>query len=390
LLDKVNSLKKSLTRTRETVKPVAIASVKLDEQEIAAAVAVLRSGHLVAGHAVEEFEAQFAKLIGADHAVAVSSGTAALHIAYLAVLKPGDEVLVPGFTHISTASMVHFAEGRPVLCDVDRRTFTLSLEDAARKVTARTAAIVPVHLFGNACDIVRVNQLADHHRLKIIWDAAQAHGTSYRGKKIGGFADLVIYSFYPTKNMTTGEGGMIVTSDQGLYERCKLLRSHGERRKYYHESFGLNYRMMEISGALGLEQLKKLPALTAKRRQHAKYLTERFEGVDGITLPYVANGVEHSFHQYPILLEIERFRCSRDEFVEVLKAEGVQAAVHYPRALNQQPVFAADNVRLPNCEWLARRIISLPVHPSLSQAELDRVVSGVTKVAARMLLTRAL
>jgi perosamine synthetase len=357
--------------------------VELDEQEIAAAVAVLRSGHLVAGGAVEAFEARFAELAGADYAIAVSSGSAALHIAYLTVLEPGDEVLVPGFTHISTASMVHFAGGRPVLCDVDRRSFTLSVEDAARKVTPRTAAIAPVHLFGNACDIVQIGQLAEYHELKIVWDAAQAHATRYRGKDIGSFSDLVTYSFYPTKNMTTGEGGMIVTNDEQLYRRCKLLRSHGQRRRYHHESFGLNYRMMELSGALGLEQLKKLPALTAKRRHHARYLTEHLSGVDGIVVPYVAEGVEHSFHQYSILLEVERFSCSRDEFVSALEADGVEAAVHYPSALNQQPVFTADNVRLPNCEWLAQRILSLPVHQLLSEADLDRVASAVINVAAR-------
>jgi dTDP-4-amino-4,6-dideoxygalactose transaminase len=187
--------------------------------------------------------------------------------------------------------------------------------------------------------------------------------------------------------MTTAEGGMVVTSDQQLFDRCRLLRSHGERRKHYHESFGLNYRMTEISGALGLEQLKKLPALTATRRYHAGYLTAHLDGVDGITAPYMTDGVEHSFHQYSILLEVERFKCSRDEFVEALEAEGVEAAVHYPCPLNQQPVFAGDNLRLPNCEWLAQRIMSLPVHPSLSEADLDRVVSAVTKVAARMRLT---
>jgi perosamine synthetase len=365
------------------VKRVPIASVELDEQEIAAAIAVLRSGRLVAGEAVQEFETRFAKLVGADYAVAVSSGTAALHIAFLAVIKPGDEVLVPGFTHISTASMVHFAAGRPVLCDVDRSSFTLSVADAARRLTARTAAIAPVHLFGNSCDIDGINQLAQHHNLKIVWDAAQAHCTRYRNKDVGSFADIVTYSFYPTKSMTTAEGGMIVTSDRAIYQRCKLLRSHGEHPKYYHESFGLNYRMMELSGALGLAQLEKLPALTAKRRSYASYLSEHLCHVDGITVPYVANEIEHSFHQYSILLAVERFRCSRDGFVQALKAEGVEAAVHYPRALNQQPVFARENQRLPNCEWLAERIVSLPIHPSLTDADLEQIIRAVTIVAAR-------
>jgi perosamine synthetase len=262
------------------------------------------------------------------------------------------------------------------------------VQDAERKITPLTSAIAPVHLFGNASDITGIQQLAQRHKLKVIWDAAQAHTTRYRGRDIGSFGDMVIYSFYPTKHMTTGEGGMIVTSDQQLYERCKLLRSHGEHGKYYHESFGLNYRMTEIGGALGLEQLKKLPAVTAKRQAHAIYLTRHLSGVDGLALPDVVDGVEHSFHQYSILLELERFRCSRDEFVDALRAEGIEAAVHYPRALSQQPVFAGDNVRLPNCEWLAQRIMSLPVHASMSEADLERVVRAVTTVSAEMRRTR--
>jgi perosamine synthetase len=366
------------------VENVPIASVKLSEQEIAAIVEVLRSGHLVAGAAVQAFEQQFAKLVGVQYAVAVSSGTAALHIAYFASLKPADEVLVPGFTHISTASMVHFAGALPVLCDVDRRTFTLSLEDAAQKVGPKTAALAPVHLFGNACDVDGIRAFARRHNLKVIWDAAQAHCTRYLGEDIGRFPDLATYSFYPTKNMTTGEGGMIVTNDRDLYERCRLLRDHGQTRKYYHECFGLNYRMLEISGALGLEQVKQLPAFTEKRRRNAQYLNQRLSSIEGITVPFVAEGVEHSFHQYSILLDLRRFRCSRDEFVSALKTEGVEAAVHYPRALNQQPVFAASHVRLPNCEWLAERIMSLPVHPLLSHEDLEHVSAAVTKVAAQM------
>jgi perosamine synthetase len=366
------------------VKRIPIACVKLSEQEIAAVVKVLRSGHLVAGAAVQAFEQQFASQVGAQYAVAVSSGTAALHIAYLANLKPGDEVLVPGFTHISTASMVHFANGRPVLCDVDRRTFTLSLEDAGEKLGPKTSALAPVHLFGNACDVDGIRAFAQRNGLKIVWDAAQAHGTRYRGEDVGRLPDLVIYSFYPTKNMTTGEGGMIVTNDKTLYDRCVLLRGHGQTRKYHHESFGLNYRMLEVSAALGLEQLKRLPAFTERRRRNAQYLNQRLASLEGITVPLVDEGIDHSFHQYSVVLDLAQFSGSRDEFVAVLRMEGVEAAVHYPRALNQQPAFAEGQMRLPNCEWLAERIISLPVHPRLSPADLERVADAVSRVAVQM------
>ncbi len=363
---------------------VPIASVRLCEDEVEAVSSSLRSGHLVAGPAVARFEEEFARFTGARFALAVSSGTAALHIAYLATLRPGDEVLVPGFTHISTASMVHFAGGRPVLCDVDRRTFTISVEDAARKAGPRTAAIAPVHLFGNCCDVDGVMQLARAHHLKVIWDAAQAHGTRWRGTDIGTLPDCVTYSFYPTKNMTTGEGGMIVTGDEELHQRCRLLRGHGQTAKYYHESLGLNYRMTEAGGALGAEQLKKLGRFIEARRRNANYLSERLADLEGITVPWAPEAVEHSFHQYSVLLDLERFRCSRDEFVAALRAEGVEAAVHYPRALNQQPALARCKVPLPNCEWLTERIMSLPVHPALSSQELSRVAGAVSKVASAM------
>jgi perosamine synthetase len=363
---------------------IPIARVQLSEDEIAAVVEVLRSGKLAGGGLVQAFEHQFAKMVGASYAVAVSSGTAALHVAYLAVLQSGDEVLVPGFTHISTASMVHFANGRPVLCDADRRTFTLDVEDATRRITRRTAAIAPVHLFGNACDINGIIKFAQHHNLRIIWDASQAHATRYQARDVGSFSDLVTYSFYPTKNMSTGEGGIVVTNEQKLYERCKLLREHGEKPKYYHERFGLNYRMTEIGGALGLAQLKKLPRLTEQRRRNAAYLNERLTRVDGIWLPFVAENIDHSFHQYSILLDLDQFRCSRDEFVTALKRQGVEAVVHYPRAINQQPMFQPEQVSLPSCEWISQRILSLPVHPLLSNLELERVATAVFSVASRM------
>jgi perosamine synthetase len=184
--------------------------------------------------------------------------------------------------------------------------------------------------------------------------------------------------------MTTGEGGMLVTNDKDLYGRCKLLRGHGQTLKYYHESLGLNYRMLEVSAALGREQLKRLPAFTQIRRRNALYLNQHLSFVEGITVPFVAEGIEHSYHQYSILFDLDQFRGSRDEFVAALKAEGVEAAVHYPRALSQQPAFSMSNVRLRNCEWLTERIISLPVHPMLSPADLEQVVDAVTKVAARM------
>ena len=246
---------------------IPVAKVELSDAEIGAAVEVLKSGKLSQGSRTQEFEEAFAERVGAKYAIAVSSGTAALHIAYLCVLKQGDEVLVPSFSHISTGSMVHFAGCRPVFCDIDPKTYTLSIEDAKKKLTQKTKSIVPVHLFGNACDIDEIIAFAKEHDLLIIWDAAQAHGTKFKGKDVGGLDDLVCYSFYPTKNMLTGEGGMLTTNNGELAEKCRLIRSHWQTGKYYHPGLGFNYRMTEVEAAIGLEQLKRLEQFYPKEKR---------------------------------------------------------------------------------------------------------------------------
>lgn len=355
---------------------IPIARVELDEDEIAAAVDVLRSGRLVQGQNVRQFEELFARKVGAKYAVAVNSGTAALHIAYLALLKPGDEVLVPSFTHISTASMVCFAGGRPVFCDVDPRTFTIDLNEVERKITPKTKAIAPVHLFGNACEVDEILKIARQHGLKVIWDAAQAHGTRYKGRDVGGFDDVVTYSFYPTKNMTTGEGGMITTNDSDLCEKFRLLRSHGQEKKYYHTSLGLNYRMRELEGAIGIKQLEKLDDLIAKRRRNARMLDEGLSEVKGVTTPFVKDYVEHSYHQYSMLLDDG---IDRDKLIVALKEKGIETGVHYPRPVHKQPVFGSSDT-LPVCEDLSKRILSLPVHPGID-AEKAKYVADTVKNA---------
>jgi len=365
-------------------RPIPIAKVHLTAEEIEAVARVLTSGRLIQGEIVERFERSFAAYVGARYAIATSSGSAALHLAYLALIRPGDEVLVPAFTHIATASMVSLAGGVPVFCDVDPRTFTLTPEEVKRRLTPRTKVIAPVHLFGNACDIEGITQVARDYGLKIVWDAAQAHGTRYRGRDVGSFDDVVCYSFYPTKNMTTGEGGMITTNDPALYEKCRLLRSHGQTQKYYHIALGLNYRMTEMAAAIGLEQLKKLDQFVRARRRNAEILTTGLSEISGVIPPFIPKDVEHSFHQYCILLDLEQFTCTRDQFVQALRQEGVEAAVHYPRPLHRQPVFADSKITLPVSEDLSKKILSLPVHPFLSGEDLTAIVQAVKRVAGRM------
>lgn len=366
----------------EARKPfIPIAWVELSDAEIEAAAAVLRSGRLVQGPQTEAFERRFAEVVGAKHAIATSSGTAALHVAYMALLEPGSDVLVPTFSHISTASMVHFAGCRPVLCDIDPRTFTLDLDDAERRLTPNTRAIVGVHLFGNACAIDEVLKFARAHGLRVVWDAAQAHGTRYRGRDVGSFPDLVCYSFYPTKNLFVGEGGMITTNDDELAERCRLLRSHGQTRKYEHPVLGFNYRLTEVEAAIGLKQLERLDERVRRRRENAAFLTERLSRLDGIQTPYVPEGVEHSYHQYSILVDPETLGRTRDELARALHEQGVGTGVHYPRPIHKQPAFERllGEQHLPVSERVAERILSLPVHPALTRDDLERICTAVER-----------
>jgi len=363
---------------------IPIADVELTDQEIAAAVDVLKSGYLVFGPNGEEFEQRFADHVGADYAVAVSSGTAALHIVYHALLEENDEVLVPSFSHISTASMLPMVGCTPVFCDIDPDTYTIDVEDARDRITPDTEAIVPVHLYGNAADVSGVVDLAAEYNLQIVWDAAQAHGTAYDGVDIGSLPDAVTYSFYPTKNMFTGEGGMITTSDPELAEQCRLLRAHWQTEKYYHPDLGFNYRMSDMEAAIGLEQLKKLDDMVAQRRENAAYLTDRLADVDGVRTPHVENEVDHSYHLYTIAIDPDVLGIEQKPFINGLDERGVGASVHYPRPLHKQPAFRdrLGEETLPVAEEMAGRVVSIPVYPDLNADELATVADAVADVAA--------
>ncbi len=354
---------------------ISIASVELGKEEIEEAVKVLKSGKLIQGEKVKEFEKFFARKVGARYAVAVSSGTAALHIAYLSLIKPDDEVLVPGFTHISTASMVCFAGGVPVFCDIDPKTFTMDIDDIKKKITSRTRAIAPVHLYGNACEIEEILAIAGEKKLKVIWDAAQAHMTKYRGKDVGCFGDATCYSFYPTKNMTTGEGGMITTNSPELCEKFKLLRSHGQEKKYYHTMLGLHYRMTEVEAAIGIVQLNKLDYFIQRRRENAEHLNRELSSVPGITTPFVEKHVEHSYHQYSIVLD---GKIDRDGLINSLREKGIGTAIHYPRPVHKQPVFYSND-KLKVCEYLSDRVLSLPVGPKVTLNEIKYIAESIKK-----------
>ena len=362
---------------------IPIAKPIIGNEEIAAVGAVLRSGMLAQGKEVKQFEDEFASYLGAKYAIAVNNGTVALDLAVKALgLKPGDEVITPAFTFIATANCALYQGLTPVFADVDPRTFNIDPDDLQEKITPRTRAVIGVHLYGQPFDLPAVQQICEDRGIHLIEDCAQAHGAEYKGKKAGSFA-TGCFSFYPTKNMTTGEGGMITTNDDSMEQRLRLLRSHGDTGKYNHVSLGYNYRMMNIQGALGLVQLQKLEEFTAKRIKNAEFLDKSIK-IKGLTTPHRADGVRHVYHQYVVRVE-DDFASSREKLMEFLMAQGIGSAVHYPKAVYEQPFYRKlgyTNVKCPVAEDVSRRVMSLPVHPSLSQDDLQYIAETINSFEA--------
>ncbi len=371
-------------------RTIPIAHVHLHDDEIEAAVRVLRSGNLRQGPECEAFEREFAEKMGARYAVASANGTAALFLAYASFLQPGDEVLVPSLTFIATASMVVAAGGKPVFCDVDPETFLIDLDDAEARVTERTRAIAPVHLFGNVCDIDAIRRFADKHGLVVVWDAAQAHGAMYKGSPIGGADDFVCYSFYPTKNMFVGEGGMTCTNNPEYEERMRLLRSHGEVGKYYHTHIGYNLRMTDVAAAIGRKQLQRLDEMLAVRRRNARLLSEGLAQIPGLVPQKITPGSEHAWHLYSILVKEDEFGCDREMLRQELHALGIGTGIAYPRGLHQQPAFEAmfGHQSLPVTEQITRQVLNLPVHHGMSEADVHYVVAALHHIHRECMRSR--
>jgi dTDP-4-amino-4,6-dideoxygalactose transaminase len=362
---------------------IPIAKVVLDK-EIDEVVKVLKSGNLREGEVCKRFEEEFAKFVDAKYAYVTSSGTTALLTAYLSTLKQGDEVILPAFTHISTANALLLAGAKPVFVDIEQDYFTIDINSILENITSRTRAIVPVHLFGQPCDMKAILEIAHDYKLLVISDSCQAHGAKYKGKDVGSLGDLSCYSLYATKNMTSGEGGIVTTNNEDFYKKGRLIKSHGETKKYYHEYFGLNFRFNDILAAIALIQLSKLPLLNQKRIKNAKFLTKMLKDVDIIQTPKVREECIHVFHQYSVLLNINNCRISRNEFVDVLNKRGIQAMVHYPIPITKQPFYSKLLKNLPklsNCEDVASRIFSLPVHPYLLREELEKIVNCIKEIA---------
>jgi dTDP-4-amino-4,6-dideoxygalactose transaminase len=378
---------------RNTFLPFALPSI--GEEEIEEVVDSLRSGWITTGPKVKRFEAQFAEYIGVRHAIAVSSCTAALHLALTAIgVGPGDEVIVPTLTFCATANVVVHLGATPVIVDVDE-TMQISLPEVRRSITPRTKAIVPVHFAGQACDLAELLALAREHDISLIEDAAHAAGSEYRGARIGTHGRAVAFSFYATKNLTTGEGGMITTNDDELAARMRLLSLHGMTRdawnrysqtgSWYYEVAEAGYKnnMTDIQASLGIHQLRRLDGFCADRRRMAAEYDEAFSAFPEIVTPSRLPNRNHVYHLYPIQLVAGRLSINRDQFIGQLQERRIGTSVHFI-PLHRHPIFqrlrGCRPEQYPVSESLYQGMLSLPLYPKMSSADVADVIDAVTDV----------
>ncbi|HXG05472.1 MAG TPA: DegT/DnrJ/EryC1/StrS family aminotransferase [Candidatus Binatia bacterium] len=357
-----------------------------DRQEVEAAADVVSSEWLISGPRVAEFERRFAACLGASEAVAVNSGSSALLVALAALgVGPGDEVVVPDMTFVATASAALFLGACPVFADITLRHYGLDAEDAERLISPRTKVLIPVHYAGHTVDMDEIMALARRRGVRVLEDAAEAHLARYRrGPYAGTLGDVGIFSFTPSKPMTTGEGGMIVTADPDLAARCRRFRNFGDTGKFQWDSLGFNFRMPEIMGAIGLAQLGKLHEAVARRRAIAARYTEAFADEDAIVTPVSRTPEDGNFQLYTIRLQLDRLTTDRDGVMRALEAHGVASRLYYP-ALHRQPVFAGDGgraaaTRAPRTLEFERTALSLPIFPTLTPEEQAHVITTVRTI----------
>ncbi|MCP3994483.1 MAG: DegT/DnrJ/EryC1/StrS family aminotransferase [bacterium] len=355
---------------------IHLAAPLIGEEEIEAVTRVMRSGMLAQGKEVAAFEDEFAAQFDAGHAAAVSNGTIALVVALQAVgVKPGDEVIVPSFTFAATANAVALIGATPVFADIDADTFCIDTGHAASLINDRTRALIAVHLYGHMAAMDKLSSVASANGLALIEDAAQAHGATRDGSPVGAHSDLSTYSFYPTKNMTTGEGGMVTGHDPDLVARVKLLRNHGMEQRYHHDSIGTNARMTDISAAIGRAQLRKVAKWNERRREIASVYNLHLAGA--VTTPRVAANTEHVYHQYTVRSD------NRDKLVTSCEEAGVGYGIYYPIPCHRQRAFA-DHARrneLVETDRAAAEVLSLPIRPNLTDSEIESVIDAITKGA---------
>ena len=354
-------------------KPIPLAKPIITRAERRAVDRVLRSGNLAQGPEVAAFEKEFSQFVDGRECVAVNSGTSALHVALLSLgIGPGDEVIVPSFTFAATANSVALAGATPVFVDIDPQTFNIDPKEIERAITPRTKAIQVVHLYGLPANMGEIMKIANRHNLNVVEDAAQAHLASINGKPVGTFGDAAAFSFYPTKNMTSGEGGMIVFADGEKARFARLLRNQGMEKRYQNEVVGFNLRMTDIHAAIGRQQLKRIEGWTVKRQENAGFLSSR---ISGVGTPFIPEGYSHVFHQYTV-----RVPRNRDRLSSKLNELGIGNGVYYPTQVHKLPSFSRD-IDLRHTQEATEQVISLPIHPSLAKKDLIRIADSVNQIA---------
>jgi perosamine synthetase len=359
------------------LKYISVARPLIGRQEIQAVKKVLKSGNIAQGPEVARFEKTFSKYVDGRDCIAVNSGTSALVVALLALgIGVDDEVIVPSFTFAATANSVSLVGAFPVFVDIEASTYNMDASKIESAITPKTRAIIVVHLYGLPADMDKILAVAKRHNLLLIEDAAQAHLAQYNDKRVGTFGDAAAFSFYPTKNMTAGEGGMVVVAQSSQARICRLLRNQGMEYRYQNEITGYNFRMTDIHAAIGNVQLSKVEKWTEQRIRNASLLTD---GLNSVQTPCVPSSSTHVFHQYTI-----RVDSNRDHFVKALEDVGIGTGVYYPIPVHQLPSFNRQ-VSLPETEKAANQVVSLPVHPELSLRDMRRIIAAVNQAIERSL-----
>lgn len=356
---------------------IGLASPDVGEEEIAAVSRVLRTPILTSGPETEAFESEFAAFHGTGHGVAFANGTVALSALFAGLgIGPGDEVVVPSLTFVSSATSVVFAGAQPVFAEVDPDTFNLDVADVARRLGPRVKAVLAVHYGGQPADLAELAQLASAAGVTLLEDAAEAHGARYQGRYVGGWGTAGMFSFTPTKNMTTGEGGMILTGDGDLADRLRLLRNHGQTEPYVHSLMGCNLRITEMQAAMGRAQLRKLSGILARKLALADEMDRLIDKVPGVQYPVVRPDRDHVHMLYTIKLDAGP--PARDRIIEEMARRGIETRVYFP-PVHRQPIFSQSSASLPVTEDLADRILSLPIHSKLTFDEVEAVSAALSE-----------
>lgn len=382
--------------TREKFLPVSLPTI--EQEEINEVVDSLKSGWITTGPKVIKFEEKFKHYVGAKQAVALNSGTAALHVSYLAAgIKPGDEVITTPLTFAATVNMILLVGARPILVDIDLKTLNIDPAKIEKAITPKTRAVVPVHFAGLPCDMEAIGAIARRRNLTVIEDAAHAVGTKYNGKLIGTLSPFTCFSFHPMKNITTGEGGIVTVEEEAIAEKLRALRFHGIAKDawkrydkkgsalYDVQALGFKYNMLDIQAAIGIHQLDKLERFISRRTEIARQYYEAFSSLETLILPPDGRKQDrHAWHLYPVQFKIEKLRKDREKIIDELKTENIGTGIHYI-AIHLHSFFSKTlgyhRGDFPNAEYVSDRVLSLPLYPSMTEQDVQDVIQAVKKVA---------